>query len=107
MQATEQSSPRKYPKEVTPFIHGAPLPVLVRFILEWMLQQAMLEFLFEQTAQDQYTRELTLTCLVDLMFDVARGIQPSALKAFNARAPALPCRARRCMSSYAASGRQD
>lgn len=89
MQALQEGSPLKYPKELAPFIHGAPLPVLVRSTLEWMLQQAMLESLFAQTAQDQYTRELTLTCLVDLMLDVACGIQPSALKAFNARAPAL------------------
>jgi hypothetical protein len=88
-QELEESSPLKYPQELAPFIRDAPLPVLVRSTLEWMLQQAMLEALFEQTAQDQYTRELTLTCLVDLMLDVACGIQPSALKAFNARAPGL------------------
>jgi hypothetical protein len=88
-QELEESSPLKYPKELAPFIRDAPLPVLVRSTLEWMLQQATLEALFEQTAQDQYTRELTLTCLVDLMLDVACGIQPSALKAFNARSPGL------------------
>jgi hypothetical protein len=88
-QESEEGSPLKHPKELSSFIHGAPLPVLVRSTLEWMLQKAMLESLFEQTAQDQYTRELTLTCLVDLMLDVACGIQPSALKAFNARAPSL------------------
>lgn len=70
-----------------------------------MLQQAMLEQLFEQTAQDQYTRELTLTCLVDLMLDVACGIQLSALRAFNARPPACPCRASLCMPSCGAWSR--
>jgi hypothetical protein len=54
-----------------------------------MLQQAMPESPFEQTVQDQYTRELTPTCLVDLMPDVACGIQPPALRTFNARAPSL------------------
>jgi hypothetical protein len=82
-------SPLKYPKELVPFVRDAPLPVLVRSALEWMLQQALLEQVFEQTAQDQYTRELTLTVLVDLMLDVACGIQPSALKAFNARPASL------------------
>jgi hypothetical protein len=88
-QEVSQVAPLKYPKELAPFIRDAPLPVLVRSTLEWMLQQAMLEQLFEQTAQDQYTRELTLTFLVDLMLDVACGIQPSALKAFNARSTRL------------------
>jgi hypothetical protein len=88
-QEVSQVTPLKYPKELAPFIRAAPLPVLVRSTLEWMLPQAMLEQLFEQTAQDQYTRELTLTFLVDLMLDVACGIQPSALKAFNARSTRL------------------
>jgi hypothetical protein len=84
-----EGSPLTFPKELLPFVLNAPLPVLVRSTLEWMLKQATLDELFEQTAQDQYTRELTLTFLVDLMLDVASGIQPSALKAFNARATDL------------------
>jgi hypothetical protein len=88
-QEAGEGSPLKYPKELAPFIRDAPLPVLARSTLEWLLQQAMLEQLFEQTAQDQYTRELTLTFLVDLMLDVACGIQPSALKAFHARPTSL------------------
>lgn len=75
-----------YPSELEPFLQEAPLPVLVRSCLEWMLKQAMLDQLFEDVAQDQYTRELTLTFMVDLMLDVVCGIQPSALKAFHARA---------------------
>lgn len=75
----------KYPPELAPFVRQAPVPVLVRSALEWILQQAMLEELFDTTAQAQYTRELTLTYLVDVMLDVACGIEPSALKAFHAR----------------------
>src|SRR6476660_1640539 len=85
-QDSGEGSPLTFPKELVPFVLNAPLPVLVRSTLEWMLKQATLDQLFEQTAQDQYTRELTLTFLVALMLDVASGIQPSALKAFNARA---------------------
>jgi hypothetical protein len=79
------AAPLKYPEELGPFVRQAPMPVLVRSVLEWMLQQAMLDRLFDTTAQEQYTRELTLTYLVDVMLDVACGIQPSALKAFHSR----------------------
>ena len=88
-QDSNEGSPLEFPKALMPYVQKAPLPVLVRSTLEWMLQQATLEQLFEDTAQDQYTRELTLTFLVDLMLDVASGIQPSALKAFNARSDDL------------------
>ena len=83
------ASPLAYPAELEPFLHQAPLPVLVRSVLEWTLQQTMLEDLFEQTAQEQYTRELTLTYLVEAMLDVACSIQPSARKAFVARSAQL------------------
>jgi hypothetical protein len=84
-QDSNEDSPLEFPKALMPYVRKAPLPVLVRSTLEWLLQQATLEQLFEDTAQDQYTWELTLTFLVDLMLDVASGIQPSALKAFKAR----------------------
>jgi Transposase DDE domain len=74
-----------YPRELAPFVQRAPLPVLVRSCLEWLIDQAALEQLFEDTAEDQYTREITLTFLVDLMLDVACGIQPSAGAALKAR----------------------
>jgi len=54
------------------------LPVLVRSCLEWLIAQAGLNTLFEHTAQEQYTRAITLEVLVGLMLDVACGIQPSA-----------------------------
>jgi hypothetical protein len=73
------------PHALAPFLRRAPLPVLVRSCLEWMLEQANLESLFEQTAQKQYTRHLTLDFLVNLMLDVACGIKPSAHAALKAR----------------------
>ena len=72
------------PRELAPFIQQAPLPVLVRSCLEWLIDQASLEALFEQTAEEQYTRELTLSFMVDLMLDVACGIAPSASAALKA-----------------------
>lgn len=73
------------PQALAPFVRRAPVPVLVRSCLEWMLQQADLDTLFEQTAQQQYTRQITLDFLVDLMLDVACGIQPSAHAALAVR----------------------
>jgi hypothetical protein len=67
-----------YPRALTPFIRRAPLPVLVRSCLEWLIDAPTLERLFEQTAKQQYTRELRLGFMVDLMLDVACGIQPLA-----------------------------
>lgn len=73
-----------YPQELMPFLKGAPLTVLVRSCLERLLQQTTLEQLFEDTAQANYQRELTLTFLVETMLDVACGTQPSPNKAYLA-----------------------
>jgi hypothetical protein len=73
------------PQALAPFLRHAPVPVLVRSCLEWLVAQADLNTLFNQTAQDQYTLELTLDFLVDLMLDVACGIQPSAHAALRTR----------------------
>lgn len=86
---SDEDSLLTFPTDLLPFVLNAPLPMLVRSTLEWTLKQATLDELFQQSAQDQYTRELTLTFLVDLMLDVASSIQPSALKAFNAPATDL------------------
>lgn len=80
----EQEVNLPHPRELAPFIRRAPLAVLVRSCLEWLIDDATLERLFEQTAEQQYTRELTLGFMVDLMLDVACGIQPSAGAALKA-----------------------
>jgi hypothetical protein len=41
-----EGSPLTFPKELLPFVLNAPLPVLVRSTLEWMLKQATLDELF-------------------------------------------------------------
>lgn len=73
------------PRALAPFLRRAPVPVLVRSCLEWMTAQAELNTLFDDTAQDQYTRSLTLEFLADLLLDVACGIRPSAHAALQAR----------------------
>lgn len=73
------------PRALAPFLRRAPVPVLVRSCLEWMTAHADLNALFDGTAQDQYTRSLTLDFLADLLLDVACGTQPSAHAALKAR----------------------
>ena len=73
------------PHALAPFLRRAPVPVLVRACLEWMTAHAELNALFDDTAQDQYTRSLTLDFLADLLLDVACGTQPSAHAALKAR----------------------
>jgi len=75
----------QWPAGFAPFVQGAPLAVMVRSVLEWLLSQAALEGLMQAVAQRGYTRCLTLDLLVELMLDVACGIQPSAHAAYRAR----------------------
>lgn len=73
-----------HPRELAPFLRRAPLPVLVRSCLEWLIDAKTLEQLFQDTADKQYTRDLTLGFMVYLMLDVACGIQSSAGAALKA-----------------------
>lgn len=73
------------PAILDPFAKGAAATVMVRMALEWLIDHDALDHLFDVTAQSQYTRELTLGHLVDLMLDVAAGIRPSPRAAFAAR----------------------
>ena len=73
------------PAILDPFVKGAASTVMVRMALEWLIDPDALDQLFDHTARSQYTRELTLGHLVDLMLDVAAGIRPSPRAAFAAR----------------------
>src|SRR5512142_966314 len=53
--------------------------------LEWLIDEPTFEALFQQEAEAQSTRELTLTHMVDIMLDVASGMRPSPRAAFRAR----------------------
>lgn len=72
------------PAILDPFAKGAAATVMTRMALEWLIDDAALERLFEDEAQSQYTRELTLAHMVDLMLDVATGVRPSPRAAFEA-----------------------
>ena len=66
--------------------HGAavPLGIQVRGTLEWLLDEATLEQLLQTHAPDQYTRELTIKAIVDLLIQVSAGLRSSVYAAYQA-----------------------
>jgi Transposase DDE domain len=72
------------------FVNGSPLSVMVRGTIEHALPAHDLDALFERTAEQQYTRELLFSSLVDLMSLVVCGVQPHVQAAFQDRAEQLP-----------------
>ncbi len=69
---------------LVPHADAVPLGVMVRGILEWMLDGDTLEKLFHDHAPGQYTRELTINALVRLMIQVAAGIRGTVHAAYKA-----------------------
>jgi hypothetical protein len=73
------------PAILNPFVKGAPAAVMTRIALDWIIDGTPLDELFEEVAENQYTRELTLTHFVQVMLDVASGNRPSPRAAFLRR----------------------
>jgi hypothetical protein len=73
------------PAILNPFVKDAPAAVMTRIALDWIIDGTPLDELFEEVAGDQYTREFTLTHLVQVMLDVASGHRPSPRAAFFRR----------------------
>jgi hypothetical protein len=72
------------------FVQGSPLSLMVRGTIEHSLPAQALDDLFQRTAQQQYTRELLFSSLVDLMGLVVCGVHPHVQAAFRERAEQLP-----------------
>jgi len=70
------------PTRFDPFVEGANATVQVRMCVQRLIDPETMNQLFEELAENQYTRELTLAHIVDLMLDVACGQQPSPRAAF-------------------------
>lgn len=68
----------------------APVPVMLRGILENVLAPQRLNAVFENEAEKQYTRRLTFAMIVDLMCLVVTRVQPSPHAAYRERAAELP-----------------
>src|SRR4051812_658215 len=58
---------------------------MTRIALDWIIDGTPLDELFDEVAEDQYARDLTLTHFVQVMLDVASGNRPSPRAAFLRR----------------------
>jgi IS4 transposase len=67
-----------------PFVKERPICVMARAILERLLDAPRLDALFVRTAQQQYTRELLFSSLVQLMSEVVLGVHPPVHAAYQA-----------------------
>lgn len=72
------------------FVKKSPISVMARAAMEHALTANALDTLFAQHADQQYTRELLFSSIVDLMGVVVSKIQPSVHAAFQAVADTLP-----------------
>lgn len=66
------------------FSEQAPMPVMVRALLERTFHPARLDAWFEQTAAAQYTRELLFSTLFELMSQVVCRVRRSVHDAYQA-----------------------
>lgn len=66
------------------FVAKSPVSVMARATLEYALQPKFLDNLFEQHAEDQYTRTLLFSSVVDLLSMVTCNIHPSVRAAYRA-----------------------
>jgi hypothetical protein len=66
------------------FVNDSPAGVMVRGTLEHALRPADLDRLFNETARQQYTRDLLFSSVVDLMSLVVCRIRPSVHAAYQA-----------------------
>jgi hypothetical protein len=67
------------------FVDGSPVTVMLRGILEHALPATEIDQMFTDTADQQYTRELLFSSVVDLMAEVVCRIRPSVHAAYQAQ----------------------
>ena len=66
------------------FVEESPVTVMMRGILERILSPEKVNELFEQTAQQQYPRELLFSDVVEVMMPVVAGMRPSVHASYQA-----------------------
>jgi Transposase DDE domain len=71
------------PLTIVPHCQAVPLGVLVRGLLEWLLDDPILNQLFLENAPEQYERELTFAVMVKLLIQVSAGTRRSVFAAFK------------------------
>ena len=72
------------------FVAKSPISVMARSAMEFALTPDALDELFTKHAEQQYTRELLFSSLVDLMGVVVARIEPSVHAAYQRVADTLP-----------------
>lgn len=72
------------------FIQESPVSVMVRGLLERMLNPVQMDAWFERTAEQQYTRELLFSTVFGLMVEVVCGVRKSLNRAYGAKAEDIP-----------------
>ena len=72
-----------------PFVTQRPIGVRARGVLENLCNATRIDALCARTAEEQYTRELLFSSVVDLMGQVVLGVQPSVHAAYQAQAEQL------------------
>src|SRR5271167_3863157 len=73
------------PNAFQAFVERSPICVMARAVLENLFQPERLDELFERTAQNQYTRTLLFSSVVELMQSVVLGVEPSVYAAYRNR----------------------
>ena len=73
-----------------PFIEGSPLSVMMRGLVERLLNPEQMDRWFKQFAQEPYTRELLFSTVVSLMLEVVCGSRKSVSAAYQAMEAAIP-----------------
>jgi hypothetical protein len=73
------------PAILDPFARDAAPAVMTRIALDWIIDEPVLDRIFDEAAQEQYTREWALGHFVAVMTDVACGFRPSPRAAFLRR----------------------
>jgi len=72
------------PVSIVPHGQAVPLGILVRGTLEWLLDEIVLEQIWQEHAPEQYTRDLTISALVALLIQVSAGLRSSVFAAYKA-----------------------
>ena len=72
------------PIEILPHCQAAPLGVMVRGIMESLLDAEALGELLQVHAPEQFTLELTIDALVNLLIQVSAGQRASVFAAYTA-----------------------
>jgi hypothetical protein len=104
----EQRRFQSIPIEILLHCEAVPLGVMVRGIMESLLDAEALEKLLQEHAPQQYTRELTIDALVSLLIQVSAGHRASVFAAYTAdQAATTPTISASYQALYGKLGRMD